>query len=470
MPLLRFNDRGMTEEGSTNLERRTETNTARVEGREVDKLIQNMRDYCQVGIDLVWQRQITFAAALALAAYYYDVRLAGIVLVLITISELFDFWLFKRILNWTGNDRQTARRFLYLLYFSTLLSASVIVMYSIGLAVLQGPTTHFMSLFFLFAAALFAAMNNHQVLSVLVIRLSIYGFAFLFIPIRDIVIAGAPLGSELWAQFFTSVVVLFFIIDSSRNYLRFYRTQLAQMDMLRAEHEKTRIAYNAKSEFVSTMSHELRTPLTSIKGAVEMVNSGKLGALPEKVSTVLDVAQRNCARLLDLINEILDLQKLESGNLSFSLQKIDLRSVVSDAVSDNQPYASKLGVSITAAIPEQPIWAHVDEVRMHQVFTNILSNAAKFSPAGTEVRVFVKTDRGKVRVHFRDEGVGLSDSDADKVFDRFTQLDSSDTRRSGGTGLGMNISKHIMEAHGGLITYSKNAGAGTTFVVELPLP
>lgn len=298
MPLLRFNDRGMTEEGSTNLERRTETNTARVEGREVDKLIQNMRDYCQVGIDLVWQRQITFAAALALAAYYYDVRLAGIVLVLITISELFDFWLFKRILNWTGNDRQTARRFLYLLYFSTLLSASVIVMYSIGLAVLQGPTTHFMSLFFLFAAALFAAMNNHQVLSVLVIRLSIYGFAFLFIPIRDIVIAGAPLGSELWAQFFTSVVVLFFIIDSSRNYLRFYRTQLAQMDMLRAEHEKTRIAYNAKSEFVSTMSHELRTPLTSIKGAVEMVNSGKLGALPEKVSTVLDVAQRNCARLL----------------------------------------------------------------------------------------------------------------------------------------------------------------------------
>ncbi len=445
-----------------------ETTTAPSADREVDKLVQNMRDYCQVGIDLVWQRQIIFAAALALAAYYYDVWLAVAVLLLISISEIYDFWVFRRILNWTGDDPQTARRFLHLLYFGTILSASVIVMYSIGLAVLQGPTTHFMSLFFLFAAALFAAMNNHQIVPILVIRLVLYGFAFLFIPIRDIVITDAALKSELWAQLFTSVFVLFFIIDSSRNYLRFYRTQLAQMDMLRAEHEKTRIAYNAKSEFVSTMSHELRTPLTSIKGAVDLVNSGQLGALPEKASGALEVAQRNCARLLGLINEILDLQRLESGNLSFAMQKTDLRQIVSDAVSDNQPYATKLGISILPTMPEQPVWVNADQARLHQVFTNILSNAAKFSPSGSAVRVFLQINSHKVRVCFRDEGVGLSEDDAVKVFDRFTQLDSSDTRKTGGSGLGMNISKHIMEAHEGLITYSKNVGDGTTFVVELP--
>lgn len=447
----------------------TETTTVPAADREVDKLIRNMRDYCQVGIDLVWQRQVIFAAALALAAYYYDARLAGAVLMLIAVSELYDFWVFKKVLNWTGDDPQTAQRYLRLLYFGTLLSASVIVLYSIGLAVLQGPTTHFMSLFFLFAAALFAAMNNHQILSVLVIRLAIYGFAFLFIPIRDIVISDATLNSELWAQLFTSVFVLFFIIESSRYYLRFYRMKLAQMDLLRAEHEKTRIAYIAKTEFVSTMSHELRTPLTSIKGAVDVVQSGQLGALPEKVSSTLEVAQRNCTRLLSLINEILDLQRLENGNLSFSLQKVDLREIVSEAVSDNQPYASKLGITISFSPPEEPIWVNVDEARLHQVFSNVLSNAAKFSPPESEVMVYLKTDAEKARVCFHDEGIGLSENDAVKVFDRFTQLDSSDTRKIGGSGLGMNISKHIMEAHGGSVSYSKNSGAGTTFVVELPL-
>jgi signal transduction histidine kinase len=447
----------------------SDATTEEVDDNGTSLLIRQMRDYCQVGMDLVWQRQIIFAAALALAAYYYDVWLSVIILALIAASEFYDFIVFKQILQWRGNDPATARIFLLKLCFGTAFSASVIIFYSVGLAVLQGPTTHFMSLFFLFAAALFAAMNNHHLMPVLLIRLALYGATFVLIPIRDIAITGAAIQSELWAQLFTSLFVLFFIVESSRHYLNSYRSKLAQMDLLRREHEETRRAYNAKSEFLSTMSHELRTPLTSIKGSVDLANSGKLGEMPTQVSRVLEVAQRNCTRLLSLINEILDLQSVESGNMNFSFEKVDIAEAITEAISDNEPYASRLGVVVKSALPAHPIWVNIDKLRLQQVFSNILSNAAKFSPAGTEVHVSVETGDGKVRVLFADQGAGLSEDDRQKVFDRFSQIDSSDTRKIGGTGLGMHISKRIIDAFGGLITYTKNMGPGTTFIVELPL-
>lgn len=432
-------------------------------------LIQPLRDYCQVGIDLVWQRQIIFIAALVLAAFYYDLWLAISILILVALSEAYDFWVFRKILRWQGTDCATIRKFRWLLYFGTLLSSFNIAIYAIGIAVLQGPTTHFMSLFFLFAAALFAAMNNHQLKDVLIIRLFIYGATFLFIPIRDIVLTNAPLHSELWAQLFTSIFVLFFIIDSSRHYMRLYQTQVMQMNALQLEHSKAQIAYKAKSEFVSTMSHELRTPLTSIKGAVDLVNSGVLGALPEQVSNTLSVAQRNCTRLLTLINEILDLQSVESGRMKFEIETVNLIEVIEQALSDNQPYASRLDVDIAFSSPKAEVLIRSDRTRLHQVLTNILSNAAKFSPAGSTVDVSVELDGSNVKVLFRDQGIGLSEDDHDKVFDRFTQVDSSDTRQIGGTGLGMNISKRIMTALDGTISYVKNKDKGTTFIVRMPI-
>ncbi len=428
-----------------------------------------IKDYCQVGVDLVWQRQIIFAAALALAAFYYDARLAAGILVFVVVSELYDGWVFRNALKWDGKSRAAEKKFMRQIYFGTILSALVISFYAIGIAVLQGHTTHFMPLFFLFAAALFAAMNNHQIKSVLTIRLLIYGATFLFIPIRDIVLTDAPLKSELWAQFFTSLFVLFFIIDSSRHYLQLYRTQVAQMRQLRVEHENSQMAYRAKSEFVSTMSHELRTPLTSIKGSVDIVNSGVLGELPEQVSSTLSVAQRNCTRLLKLINEILDLQSVESGRVTFKSEKLDLTEVIAQSVSDNQPFASGLNVKVAFTPPQKEVWVNSDRARLQQVFANILSNAAKFSPAESIVDVRTEIGPEHVDVLFRDKGIGLSESDYDKVFDRFTQIDSSDTRQIGGTGLGMNISKRIMEALGGSISYRKNPDRGTTFIVRLPL-
>lgn len=435
---------------------------------DVDILAQKLRDYSQLGISLVWQRQVIFLAALGLAAFYYDIVLAGVVLAMILSSELFDFYLFRRILRCQTFDVRKVRQFHILIGISTLISASVIITYAIWIATLQGPIPHFMPLFFLFAAALFASMNNHQLPSALFLRLACYGLAFLFIPVRDIVITGAPLHSELWAQLFTSIFVLFFIVECSRIYQHFYKSQLSQLRNLRNEHEKSKIAYKAKTEFLSTMSHELRTPLTVIKGAVDIVASGKVGEIPEKAESLLQAAQRNSERLLGLINEILDLQDIETEAMLFDFQDIKLWHAVEDAISNNNPYAAKLDVTFVATPPKNDVVVSVDKKRLGQVFSNVLSNAAKYSPVGSNVFVSMETDGDTARVLFNDSGMGLSPDNYDTVFDPFTQVDSSDTRKIGGTGLGMNISKRIMETLGGEIAYSKNDGLGTTFIVELP--
>jgi signal transduction histidine kinase len=435
---------------------------------DVDILAQQLRDYSQLGISLVWQRQVIFLAALGLAAFYYDIVLAGVVLAMILSSEFFDFFLFRRILRCQTFDVRKMRHFLILIGISTLISASVIITYAIWIATLQGPVPHFMPLFFLFAAALFASMNNHQLPLALFLRLACYGLAFLFIPVRDIVITGAPLHSELWAQLFTSIFVLFFIVECSRIYQQFYKSKLSQLKKLREEHERSKIAYKAKTEFLSTMSHELRTPLTVIKGAVDIVASGKVGEMPAKAEALLQAAQRNSERLLSLINEILDLQDIETEAMLFDFQDVKLWKTVEDAISDNGPYAAQLDVTFVATPPKNDVLVSVDEKRLAQVFSNVLSNAAKYSPVGSNVLVSMETDGDTARVLFHDSGSGLSPDNYDTVFDPFTQVDSSDTRKIGGTGLGMNISKRIMETLGGEITYRKNDGLGTTFVVELP--
>lgn len=274
-------------EGSLDLSSPPELGKGGAAGNETSPLMRQMKDYCQVGLDLTWQRFLIFAAALALAAFYYDAKFAGIVLVLVIASELYDYWLFHKVAGCKDTDDEAAKRLLPLLYLSTLFSTSLIIAYSVGIAFIQGPTSHFMASFFLFAAALFAAMHSHYVLQVLVMRLLCFGAAFLFIPIRDIITTGAPIQSELWAHLFTSIFVLTFIVDSSLGYLKIYRERVAQYGLLQEEHEKSKIAYKAKSEFISTMSHELRTPLTSLRGSVDLARSGKLGELPEKVSEVL---------------------------------------------------------------------------------------------------------------------------------------------------------------------------------------
>ncbi|WP_261385220.1 sensor histidine kinase [Vannielia litorea] len=430
---------------------------------------EQMKDYAEVGRKLVWQRQMIFAAALGLAGYYYSIALAVTTGILIALSEIYDFMVFRRVLAWNGRDAVVAKSLLSQLYFGTALSASVIVFYSIAIAQAQGPGAHFMSLFFLFAAALFAAMNNHHVLPILILRLGLYAATFIFIPVYDIWVTSAPVTSELWAQLFTSLFVLYFVIDCSRVYLSFYRGSLDQVDALTVENQKAQQAYKAKSEFISTMSHELRTPLTSIKGSIDLAHAGHLGPIGDQAQQVMGIAKRNCSRLIELIDEILDIQKIEAGRMPFRMKPFDLRELVEQSVDSNGPYAARLGVRLDCSHDDRPVPVVGDAARIEQVLTNIVSNAAKFSPEGSTVHVVVETEGEIARVSVTDQGPGLTDQDRERVFDKFSQVDSSDTRKIGGTGLGMNISKQIMQAHDGRIDYQNNPGKGATFYFEMNL-
>jgi signal transduction histidine kinase len=430
-------------------------------------LYRQMCDYAHTGFALFWQRQMIFGAGFLLAVYYYSARYALVNFVMIILCELFDFWTFGRILRQDPNDKTLLRTNLLLLYVGTLFSTCAIVYYVLWISAFQGSTTHFMPLFFLLAASVFAAMNNHQILPILKMRITIYGITFLFIPAWDIWLTGASIGSQLWTQLFTSVFVLYFIIDCSRIFLNLYRRQMQQMDDLRAEHERTKIAYKAKSEFLSTMSHELRTPMTSINGAVVLARSGQLGELPKRIDSVLAIAQMNCGRLTALISDILDLQKIEAGKLEMNFHPVELGRFLRRSLEINAPYGEKFDVTFSADLPDEEVFVDADESRLEQVMANLLSNAAKFSLAGGTVTVRLEAEDQNARILVVDEGVGLSEEHRDLVFDQFSQLDASDKRHAGGTGLGLNICRRILDAHGAKIDYRKNDGPGTSFFFDM---
>jgi PAS domain S-box-containing protein len=223
-----------------------------------------------------------------------------------------------------------------------------------------------------------------------------------------------------------------------------------------------------KTEFVSTVSHELRTPLTSIRGSLGLISGGVAGELPEAVKSLVGIAKSNCERLIRLINDILDSEKIESGKLRLDLQVVDIRQLVQQALAANEGFASQHGVSLVMRAPETPLHVRIDSDRMTQVLTNLLSNAVKFSPAGSPVEVRLSRTAQKVRVEVVDVGPGIPQEFHSRIFQKFSQADSSDTRQKGGTGLGLNISRALVEKMDGTIGFTSAAGAGTTFFFEMP--
>ena len=226
----------------------------------------------------------------------------------------------------------------------------------------------------------------------------------------------------------------------------------------------------AKSEFLSTVSHELRTPLTSIRGSLGLILNGVKGDLPGKLNDLLAIASNNTERLLFLINDILDIQKIESGNMSFRIQPVDVVDLVQRAVRDDEPYARQAGVKVLIRCATDDVrYTAVDPERIVQVLNNLISNAIKFSPAGGVVEVAVEIEDERFRLSVTDTGPGIPQEFQHKLFDKFTQADSSDTRRHGGTGLGLSIAKAILEKHGSEILYTTAADRGTTFYFHLPI-
>jgi PAS domain S-box-containing protein len=223
-----------------------------------------------------------------------------------------------------------------------------------------------------------------------------------------------------------------------------------------------------KSEFVSTVSHELRTPLTSIRGSLGLVAGGVAGVLPEAARNLVDIAKTNCERLIRLINDILDSEKIESGKMTFVSSELEMRELLSAAIVANQGFADQHRVALRLHAPAQPVRVMADADRLTQVVTNLLSNAIKFSPENSAVEVTLSEAAGRARVEVQDRGPGIPREFRDRIFRKFSQADSSDSRARGGTGLGLNISRAIIERSGGTLAFTSEVGQGSTFHFDLP--
>jgi PAS domain S-box-containing protein len=226
---------------------------------------------------------------------------------------------------------------------------------------------------------------------------------------------------------------------------------------------------NMKSEFISTVSHELRTPLTSIKGSLGLVVNGGLGKLPDTMVGMLDIAYRNTNRLIDLVNDILDMEKLNSESMNFELIDQNLATLVIDSVESNRGFASQNKSEFILTDIDSNLTIKGDAGRLTQVIANLLSNAAKFSPDDSPVEISVTREGNLGVVSVTDYGAGIPDDLKEHIFGRFTQVDSSDTREKGGTGLGLNISQSIIKKHNGIIGLVSDQDVGSTFFFKLPL-
>ncbi|HKO01526.1 MAG TPA: ATP-binding protein, partial [Thermoanaerobaculia bacterium] len=222
-----------------------------------------------------------------------------------------------------------------------------------------------------------------------------------------------------------------------------------------------------KDEFVSTVSHELRTPLTSIRGALGLLASGLIGNIGERAQKMLDIAVTNTDRLVRLINDILDLERIDSGRVELNRATCDASDLMTSAVDVMQAFADRAGVEIEIEQIHESLW--VDPDRIIQTLTNLLSNAVKFSPRDASVRVSAERDGEFFTFIVEDHGRGIPTSHLESVFERFKQVDSSDSRNKNGTGLGLAICRSIVNAHGGRIWAESVEGKGTTFRFSIPL-
>ena len=232
---------------------------------------------------------------------------------------------------------------------------------------------------------------------------------------------------------------------------------------------KLRDLERLKRDFVSTVSHELRTPLTSMRGALGLILGGKVGELPPKASDLLRIAMTNTERLIRLINDILDVEKIDAGHSSARRDPLRLRPLLETTIAGVESLAREQGVAVTLTTgPEADTDLIGDADRLIQVFTNLISNAVKFSPAGSAVDVNVTLDGEQVVVRVRDRGPGIPPEFEGRIFGKFQQAGGADSRQSGGTGLGLNIAKAIVDSHGGRIGFEPAPDGGTVFWVALP--
>lgn len=273
--------------------------------------------------------------------------------------------------------------------------------------------------------------------------------------------------------------LLLFLLLRSRRSLQDVSSQLTQAREQQYQHsqqltERSQLD-TLKDEFISTVSHELRTPLTSIRGALGLLSSGVIGDMDAKAQNLLRIAVTNTDRLIRLINDILDIERMESGRAPLQIRRCSLHDLCKQAIETMKPMADSntVHIELIAAIngangPSEGFFFDGDSDRILQVITNLLSNAIKFSPPASTIRLQTEATSDSILLKVSDEGRGIPSDKLDTIFDRFQQVEPSDARQKGGTGLGLAICRSIIQQHSGSIWAQRNLGPGTTFYVMLP--
>ncbi len=247
------------------------------------------------------------------------------------------------------------------------------------------------------------------------------------------------------------------------------KNEIAHFIAIKQDISERKEIEHLKNEFISIVSHELRTPLTSIRGALGLIAGGVAGEMPAKAKSMIDIANKNTERLIRLINDILDIEKIESGKIEFQMKGLDLLPLIKQVMKSNSAYGEQFGVEFVLKSELKNVKIRGDSDRLTQVLVNLLSNAAKYSPKNDKVVISVAQQDGAIRVSVTDRGQGVPEAFRSSIFSRFAQADSSDTRQKGGSGLGLNITKAIVEKHGGKIAFTSKKGEGTTFYFDLPV-
>ena len=247
---------------------------------------------------------------------------------------------------------------------------------------------------------------------------------------------------------------------------------LRERDRARAEADEARriaqSANDAKTRFLNMMSHELRTPLGAIGGYAALLEEGIYGTLTDGQRTYIARIRHNQAHLLELVNELLDLGKIESGGFALRLDAVPVQTVVESAHTMIEPQIRARDLQLQVEVADPDLRFHADRERVEQIVLNLLSNAVKFTPPGGSVRIMVAPEADKICLGVRDTGVGIPADKLEIVFEAFYQVEASRTRGHGGTGLGLAISRQLARAMGGDLTVESTLGEGSTFSLSLP--
>jgi signal transduction histidine kinase/DNA-binding response OmpR family regulator len=248
-----------------------------------------------------------------------------------------------------------------------------------------------------------------------------------------------------------------------------HRTREGGVVVIETDITELKLADVAKDEFLSKVSHELRTPITPINGALALLASGKLASIPPNVGELVDLARRNCARLMCIVNDLLDFSRISAGRFSLDRRRIEIRPFLEQIVENKRIGPNPPDITLAFGANSADVELDVDPLRVQQILDNLVSNAIKFSDPGDQIEVAVECREDNLRISVVDHGPGIPKDFQDRVFEVFSQADSSSTRRQGGVGLGLSISKSIVEAHGGTIGFSSKEGEGAMFFFNLPM-